>query len=736
MSLAQTLMAWWRHSVDWLVTVRSDDPQERRRGQSLILLVSMLVGLSLISMPPMILTAQVEARWLVFSSLTVCQLIYLSGLWLARRGAVTAAGFLVSLTISAIVILSSYGPGFGSGAWFVASAMLVAGYALRPALLWVVLLAAMLMLSIAWWGLIGTPHATPLAHLFHVFLLLLLFTISMFLHGLWSARVFGMQLQSEQEARASRADAEQAREEAEQARTEAELARARAERASRSKSTFLANMSHELRTPLNAIIGYSEMLQEEYGGEDELMGQDLSRIQTAGKHLLGLINDILDLSKIEAGRMSLYAEDFSVASLMSEVWDTVAPAARRQDITLDVSLSEHIGTMRADRTKLRQVLINIVANAVKFTERGQVSIHARSELREGGEMLVFEVQDTGVGMSPEVLARVFGEFEQADNSTTRKVGGTGLGLAVCKRLCELMGGHVSATSQEGQGSLFVVVVPRVQLSHTTDAHPELQGGLGTAGHALSVDADPSWPHVLVIDDDVATRDYLTRQLMREGFYPVLAASGEEGLARLEQGDIALVILDLLLPGIDGWEVLRQLKATRPELPVVLASVMDDREQAFTLGASAYLVKPLARQDLLSVLERLLGGLLPDAASAVDVLVVEDDEASRSLLRRYLNDERWVIREAHDGLQALERLEEQLPQVVLLDLMMPQMDGFDVLERLRANPAWRHIPVIIVTAKSLTPQEQAYLRQGAAHIFHKGALSRRALLGEVRAALQP
>jgi CheY-like chemotaxis protein len=348
------------------------------------------------------------------------------------------------------------------------------------------------------------------------------------------------------------------------------------------------------------------------------------------------------------------------------------------------------------------------------------------------------VQDSGIGMNEEAQRRVFREFEQADNSSTRKHGGTGLGLAVCQRLSELLGGHIGLTSEEGVGSTFTVTLPRTTQSLSAE---EALGAMMTQRPALihePIDVDPSWPRVLVIDDDHATRDYLSRQLAREQLTPVLASTGEEGLAKLEEGEYALVLLDLLLPGIDGWQVLQTIKERRPELPVVLATVMDAQERGIALGASACLVKPLEKERLLTILHSLLEEPLREFAQRqlgnVEVLVVEDDPASRALLCRMLQGDPWRITQAENGRIALDKLAASPPHVVLLDLMMPEMDGFDVLAHLRRHPEWRHIPVIIVTAKTLEPHEERLLREGATRIFSKGELEQQSLLSEVRRAL--
>jgi signal transduction histidine kinase/DNA-binding response OmpR family regulator len=730
---------WLRRSLSWLLDIQHPDPHVRRRGQSLVLLmVAFALMVTFLAIP----TTFVMPREMWALNIGICAsfgVFYTIGALTTRRGWVTQTGLFISLLFAVMISISATQNEFNQTGWYLSLSIMIASYAVRPAAIWpvfIVVAGALFTAKYVYNGVILEDAAT--SSIFSILFFISVVTVTNFLHMLWTQIIFDQRLRSEEELMRAKREAEDARGLAEVARRNAEEAQDRAERANRAKSTFLANMSHELRTPLNAIIGYSEMLIEEYGEEDETMGQDLDRIQGAGKHLLTLINNILDLSKIEAGKMGIQAEDFRVEQMAREVGGTIQPLINQSKSKLVFDISPDLGAMHSDRTKIRQILLNLLSNASKFTEAGTITLRVREGSWQGSPAIVFEVQDSGIGMNEEAQRRVFREFEQADNSSTRKHGGTGLGLAVCQRLSELLGGHIGLTSEEGVGSTFTVTLPRTTQSLSAE---EALGAMMTQRPALihePIDVDPSWPRVLVIDDDHATRDYLSRQLAREQLTPVLASTGEEGLAKLEEGEYALVLLDLLLPGIDGWQVLQTIKERRPELPVVLATVMDAQERGIALGASACLVKPLEKERLLTILHSLLEEPLREVAQRqlgnVEVLVVEDDPASRALLCRMLQGDPWRITQAENGRIALDKLAASPPHVVLLDLMMPEMDGFDVLAHLRRHPEWRHIPVIIVTAKTLEPHEERLLREGATRIFSKGELEQQSLLSEVRRAL--
>jgi GAF domain-containing protein/DNA-binding response OmpR family regulator/anti-sigma regulatory factor (Ser/Thr protein kinase) len=486
--------------------------------------------------------------------------------------------------------------------------------------------------------------------------------------------------------------------------------------ASRHKSEFLANMSHELRTPLNAILGYSEMLQEEARDQNaEGFVPDLQRINAAGKHLLELINAVLDLSKIEAGKMELYLESFEVGPLVRDVAAVLEPLAQKNANRLEVQCAPDVGAMRADLTKLRQALFNLLSNACKFTERGVVSVAVTRAAAADGDSIVFAVSDTGIGMTPEQMARLFEEFGQVDASTTRRYGGTGLGLALSRRLCRMMGGDITVASEPGRGSTFTIRLPAevTEPARETLAPP--------AREATS----PGTSTVLVIDDDSAVRDLMSRFLGKEGFRVVAAAGGVEGLRLARELSPDVITLDVLMPGMDGWSVLAALKAdgALADIPVVMLTMLDDRNLGYALGAADYLTKPIDRERLVAVLGRYRRDL--------PVLVVDDDADFRDLARRMLEREGYTVVEAVNGRAALDRLRDTIPGVILLDLMMPEMDGFDFVAAVRADAAWRSVPIVVITAKDLPPEDHERLNGSVARVLQKGALSRETLLGEVR-----
>ncbi|CAN5713284.1 hypothetical protein BH23GEM9_BH23GEM9_33580 [soil metagenome] len=504
--------------------------------------------------------------------------------------------------------------------------------------------------------------------------------------------------------------------------TELLRAQREAEAANATKSQFLANMSHELRTPLNAIIGYSEMLMEEAEdvGDDGYL-PDLRKIHTSGRHLLGLINDILDLSKIEAGRMELYIETFDAGSLIEEVATTVRPLVERNGNVLQLRLAPDIGIMRADQVKVRQILFNLLSNASKFTERGTVVLDASREHGADGDSLLLRVSDSGIGMTDEQMHKLFQPFTQADASTTKKYGGTGLGLAITRRFCEMMAGSIEVDSEAGTGTTFVVRLP------ADVSRGSVEPSAHEAGPAERGDA----PLVLVIDDDAAAREMLQRILAKEGYRVALASGGEEGLRVALEELPDVITLDVLMAGMDGWGVLSRLKAdarTR-DIPVVVLTVIDDRNLGFALGAADYLTKPVDRERLADVLRRV-------RADGHDgpVLIVEDDAAAREMLRRILEKDGWRVDEAENGRVALERVAAATPSLVLLDLMMPEMDGFTFVEELRRTRVGKRVPVVVLTAKTLNAEERTRLHGAVSRIFQKSTAPNEEVLAEIRRIL--
>jgi adenylate cyclase len=500
-----------------------------------------------------------------------------------------------------------------------------------------------------------------------------------------------------------------------------ELARDEAMEASRTKSSFLANMSHELRTPLNAIIGLTELLCDNaprFGTEKAL--EPLRRVLRAGRHLLHLINDILDLSKIEAGKMDLILENVAIGPVVEEVLGTARPLAERNKNTLKLDCPEGIGSVRADSIRLRQILLNLLSNACKFTNGGTVQLHVRTAEEAGQHWVDFAVSDTGIGMTEEQLGRLFQEFTQADASTTRQFGGTGLGLAISRRLCRLMGGDITVTSAPGEGSTFTVRLPREAGPPLPVAETSPAASRGYRGT------------VLVIDDDATARELIATYLVGEGFAIETAASGVDGLKKVRELRPAAVTLDIMMPDVDGWTVLAAVKGdpVLADIPVVIVTIVDEQRRGIALGAAGYLTKPIDRERLIEIVSRFR---VIDAPGSV--LVVEDDEDQRQLVRAILGARGWTVREAANGRLALDAITAELPDVILLDLMMPEMDGFEVVAALQADAAWRDIPVVVVTALDVTGEARARLNGGVEQILSKHAAAPGELMARVAALLE-
>ena len=492
-----------------------------------------------------------------------------------------------------------------------------------------------------------------------------------------------------------------------------------AEEANVAKSTFIANMSHELRTPLSAIIGYSEMLREEMedGATIGELAPDMKKIEGNARHLLGLINDVLDLSKVESGKMEIYPETFDVAAAVREVAETVATLVGKKGNRLTLDLAPDLGAMHSDLTKVRQVLLNLLGNAAKFTENGVITVSvSRETSRTEDDGVSFRVADTGIGMTPDQLEKLFQRFQQADSSTTRRFGGTGLGLSLTKAFADMLGGTVEVESRQGHGSSFTVRLPSTY-APAPESHDAPESEAGTAaGRVSETDRDL----VLVIDDDPSQRALMMRFLHKEGFRARTASDGAEGLRLARDLRPRAILLDVMMPGIDGWSVLSTLKAdpNLVDIPVVMVTFVDQRGLAASLGASDYVLKPVRWDRFKSVMDRFR----PPEGTA---LVIDDDADTRDRLRSFLVKEGWGVVEAENGQAGLEQVAALRPTVILLDLTMPVMDGFTFLQRLRERRDCDDVPVVVLTALDLTRDDRRRLA-GANQILHKGDLSLRSV----------
>jgi adenylate cyclase len=498
-------------------------------------------------------------------------------------------------------------------------------------------------------------------------------------------------------------------------------ARDQAEAMSRTKSSFLANMSHELRTPLNAIIGLSEMMvtnAPRFGTEKA--AEPLRRVHRAGKHLLDLINQVLDLSKIEAGKLDLNLETVKIPPLIDEVVGTARSLAEQNKNRLVIDCAADIAPLLVDPLRLRQILLNLLSNACKFTKGGEVSLRVAPVSVEGRNWLDFSVADTGIGMTPEQLNKLFEEFVQADQTTARKYGGTGLGLAITRKLCRMMGGDTLVTSEIDKGSVFTARLP------TGSAIPTANTDLPvSAPDELSATGDC----VLVIDDDQTARELIATHLRDAGFSVVTAAGGREGLKRAEDLHPIAITLDVLMPDIDGWTVLAALRGNPKlaDIPVVMATITDDQQhKGMTLGAAGYLTKPVDRDRLIALLQPYRA-----RARRTRVLLVEDDFSQRERIRSWLESQQWQISEAENGKVALDRLAGGMPDIILLDLMMPEMDGFQLITALQERPAWCGIPVIVITSLDLSAADRARLNSGVEQVLLKDSFDPAQLVAIVR-----
>lgn len=513
------------------------------------------------------------------------------------------------------------------------------------------------------------------------------------------------------------------------------ISRDQALQANRMKSQFLANMSHELRTPLNAVIGYSEMIEEE--AKDSGVTQiasDAEKINRAGRHLLSLINDILDLSKIEAGKMDVYIEEFDINAMLDDVIFTAQPLVEKNNNTLVQDITPKLGNIHSDQMKIRQVLLNLISNAAKFTHDGEIQISCHVENHNKSPNAHITIIDSGIGMTDEQLGRLYDAFTQADSSTTRKYGGTGLGMAISKHYIDILEGRIEVESEYGKGTRFTLVLP---LRHSSqqdvveDNNEEPVEEIAIQNDRRHTDRIRNL-RVLVIDDDKETLEMVSRHLSREGLDVIQAANGEQGLKLALEKKPDIITLDVMMPSIDGWTVLNQLKSDERTsgIPVIMLSMLENQNLGYALGACEYLVKPVNRQHLISVVKRVLSG-----NSDKSILVVDDDQDMLYLMTSLLQEAGFDVLQAENGKQALDALEFNNPSLILLDLLMPEMDGFEFLRRLRSIREFQCTPVVVLSAADLSSETRSQLQQVVAEVISKHTVSPQQLVSDIKSIVR-
>lgn len=504
-------------------------------------------------------------------------------------------------------------------------------------------------------------------------------------------------------------------------------AKERAESAAQAKSEFLANMSHELRTPLNAVIGFCEILIEDaIEIEQQAFVSDLNKIHYSGKDLLALINDILDLSKIEVKKMDVNIDTFNLKEIILTVKDTLEPYANINNNIIKVNQPKKSITVRSDEMKIRQILFNLLTNACKHSEDSTVNLLIKQEEIDHLNYLSFTIQDSGLGIPKNKLEEIFEPFSQADSTENSEVKGTGLGLTIAKAYSELLGGYINVKSIEGEGSSFSSYILqdyfsakekkiKKYLDDIADKHPSMQE-----------------EKILVIDDDIVFLDILNTRLNKEGYMVYTANSGEKGLRKAKQILPDIIILDIVMPDIDGWTVYKKLKSTPllSEIPVIIVTIGDYQKMAKDFGVVDFLSKPINWKKLSKILEnyKLI-------TKSRHILVVDDDVTTRIILRKMLVKDGWRIAEAEHGKDAIKCINEEKPELIILDLLMPVMDGFEFLKILKADDAWKNIPVIVITSKDLTEEDYSFLTDNVDRVIQKGKYTRKELILRINEAIK-